>query len=456
MARQIIDTGTLELNGQDGDTNRDASDKINANFQELYGANENFVRGAGVVPGGALVVFAGTTGNQVAAASGGAPGTAAFASTTDFATAAQGAKADNAQAQLSAGDNITIDNTDPLNPIISASGGGGGSVSTVAGVEPFGGDIPASSLATALGVDNKLDSTATAAAATKLATARNINGVAFDGTASITVADPTKEPVISAGTASQYWNGLKAWIDFAASVRASVLTGLSLATSTAVAAADSVLVAIGKLQAQVSLKLDATGTAADSAKLNGQSASFYTAEMGAASASVAGTKGLAPAPAAGDQVKFLRGDKTWAAVTASAAWGAITGTLSAQSDLQAALDAQALRSTNLEFSYTSADTSFTNGAVTTLTHGLGAEPRKVNVEVIVVTAQHGYAVGTVIDLGSGGAQYIASGAYGFTISKNTTQISLTVASGGIVIISSGAAQAFTTANIRLRVRASLK
>jgi len=38
--------------------------------------------------------------------------------------------------------------------------------------------------------------------------------------------------------------------DFAATVRATVLTGLSLATSTAVTATDSILVAIGKLQAQ--------------------------------------------------------------------------------------------------------------------------------------------------------------------------------------------------------------
>lgn len=42
--------------------------------------------------------------------------------------------------------------------------------------------------------------------------------------------------------------------DFAASVLATVLTGLSLASSAAVTAADSVLVAIGKLQAQVSLR----------------------------------------------------------------------------------------------------------------------------------------------------------------------------------------------------------
>lgn len=39
--------------------------------------------------------------------------------------------------------------------------------------------------------------------------------------------------------------------------------------------------------------------------------------FGAASASAAGTTGLVPAPAAGDQAKYLRGDGTWGIVTAS-------------------------------------------------------------------------------------------------------------------------------------------
>ena len=63
-----------------------------------------------------------------------------------------------------------------------------------------------------------------------------------------------KEPAVAAGTASQFWRGDKTWQDFSTSVRATVLAGLSTATSTVVAAADSVLAAIGKLQAQVSLR----------------------------------------------------------------------------------------------------------------------------------------------------------------------------------------------------------
>jgi hypothetical protein len=61
----------------------------------------------------------------------------------------------------------------------------------------------------------------------------------------------TREPTITAGTTSQFWRGDKSWADFATTVRASVLTGLSTATNAAVAAADSVLAAFGKLQAQI-------------------------------------------------------------------------------------------------------------------------------------------------------------------------------------------------------------
>lgn len=55
-----------------------------------------------------------------------------------------------------------------------------------------------------------------------------------------------------------------------------------------------------------------------------------------------GTKGLVPAPAAGDAAagKFLKADGTWAVAGGSGVWGSITGTLSDQTDLQTALDAK--------------------------------------------------------------------------------------------------------------------
>lgn len=50
-------------------------------------------------------------------------GTAAAAATTDFATAAQGATADAALQSVVAGTNVTIDVTDPQNPVINVSSG---------------------------------------------------------------------------------------------------------------------------------------------------------------------------------------------------------------------------------------------------------------------------------------------------------------------------------------------
>lgn len=52
--------------------------------------------------------------------------------------------------------------------------------------------------------------------------------------------------------ADDFLNGQGSWTSFLASVLGSVLTGLSTATSTAVSATDTILVAIGKLQAQIS------------------------------------------------------------------------------------------------------------------------------------------------------------------------------------------------------------
>jgi len=58
-------------------------------------------------------------------------------------------------------------------------------------------------------VDNTSDASKNVLSATKLTTARTINGISFDGTANITVADATKEPTITSGTTSQYWRGDK-------------------------------------------------------------------------------------------------------------------------------------------------------------------------------------------------------------------------------------------------------
>lgn len=91
-----------------------------------------------------------------------------------------------------------------------------------------------------------------AGTATKLFTARKINGTSFDGTADITITDDTKEPAIGAGNTNQYWRGDKVWADLPTVIRATALTGLNLASSAVIAATDTVLGALGKLQAQLS------------------------------------------------------------------------------------------------------------------------------------------------------------------------------------------------------------
>jgi hypothetical protein len=63
-----------------------------------------------------------------------------------------------------------------------------------------------------------------------------------------------KEAAITGTTAADFWSGAKTFLSFASTVWATVLTGLSTATSTAVVATDSILVAIGKLQAQITLR----------------------------------------------------------------------------------------------------------------------------------------------------------------------------------------------------------
>lgn len=86
-----------------------------------------------------------------------------------------------------------------------------------------------------------------------------------------------REPLIAAGTADQFYRGDKTWQDLASAVRAASLPGLSTANSSAVVASDTLLVGVGKLQAQVNNRLPLSG-----GKLSGALGREY----------VAGTSGL--------------------------------------------------------------------------------------------------------------------------------------------------------------------
>ncbi|MPL74337.1 hypothetical protein SDC9_20209 [bioreactor metagenome] len=59
------------------------------------------------------------------------------------------------------------------------------------------------------------------------------------------------EPKITGDVVTKFWSGTKTWRDLATDVRAIVLTGLSTATNAVIATGDTLLVALGKLQAQI-------------------------------------------------------------------------------------------------------------------------------------------------------------------------------------------------------------
>ena len=105
--------------------------------------------------------------------------------------------------------------------------------------------------------------------------------------------------------------------------------------------------------------------------------------MAGATASAAGKPGLAPAPAAGDQAKFLAGDGTYKSPAPSGSWGSITGTLSAQADLQAALDAKASKT---DQRLPSAFVTFSGGSGTPSVRGA------FNVSSVVRNSQGDYTI----------------------------------------------------------------
>ena len=70
---------------------------------------------------------------------------------------------------------------------------------TVSGITP--------SMVGLANVDNTHDAVKSVLYASRLATARSINGVSFDGSQNITIADSTKQPLFTTGTTAQYFRG---------------------------------------------------------------------------------------------------------------------------------------------------------------------------------------------------------------------------------------------------------
>ena len=187
---------------------------------------------------------------------------------------------------LTAGTNVTIDRTNPSAPVINASGGGGGGA--VDSVNGKTGVVVLDTDDIAEGVSNLYFTNGRAAAAAPVQTvdgqtgavslsssyaplshvgdggAAHSNAVAAGAAGFMTGADKTKLDGIAAGATQ---NSSDAFLrargnhtgtqtastisDFAETVRATVLTGLSLASGAAITATDSALAAWGKLQKQI-------------------------------------------------------------------------------------------------------------------------------------------------------------------------------------------------------------
>lgn len=137
MSLQTINNGASD-NDASAEKIRLAFEKVKSMFSEIYGKIPFELAGE---QGKILVVKATEDGFELVALSGGGDmlssnnlsdiingeqarlnlglGSAATSDSSDFATSAQGAKADSALQGLGAGDGISIDATDPLNPIIT-------------------------------------------------------------------------------------------------------------------------------------------------------------------------------------------------------------------------------------------------------------------------------------------------------------------------------------------------
>lgn len=134
----------------------------------------------------------------------------------------------------------------------------------------------------------------------------------------------------------------------AATTATAAATSASADATTATAAADD---ATASKTAAASSENNAATSEANAAASAAEAARLVATDMTGATASTAGTHGLVPAPAAGDDTKFLGGDGTWKDVPAELS-GLTDVTLTNPADGQLLrYDATAQKWKNIEFSY---------------------------------------------------------------------------------------------------------
>lgn len=161
-----------------------------------------------------------------------------------------------------------------------------------------------------------------------------------------------------------------------------------------------------------------------------------------------GVRGLVPAPLIANRLQFLTGSGAWS----SPVWGSFTGTLSAQTDLQASLDSkQSISSAPFTKYFESPQTVWTAGGQLTFTHGLGVIPRNVELEVVVTVAQGNAPLGTRFTPDV----FIATNYVGAQVdTKNATSVTVRCGASMVRIFSTGSGDQISPANCQLILRAS--
>lgn len=146
---------------------------------------------------------------------------------------------------------------------------------------------------------------------------------------------------------------------------------------------------------------------------------------------------------------------------ATGAWmtklfGVITPLGSAEAaSLATAYASMAARISALEFAFVSTNQTWAIGGTISLAHGLGSRPLRTALEAECVTADVGYSVGSVVDLGSSSCLVSGANHYGFTVVMNSTFMGVYIAAQGLAVIhqTTKLVVAMTPGSWRLRLKA---
>jgi hypothetical protein len=169
-----------------------------------------------------------------------------------------------------------------------------------------------------------------------------------------------------------------------------------------------------------------------------------------ATASVAGVKGLVPAPSIADRLKVLSGAGTWVSLP-SPSFTSLTGGPSDNTALSVALDAKLNKSDAPLSKYLDSDyTTWTSNGILEITHNFGVIPRVVLVEAISTASKTNTPVNTRFDVALVNVQGTYFGAQ--VITKSTTTIQLRFAGQITRLFSSASSDTFLPSEAQVKVR----